>query len=233
MGRFYIQAEWKILHHGQFVERVVLFCRETSVKLVGVLHWYRMTGGIQMTLMKSAPLPTFSDTVRNVVLGSVKEACSALGIEVTQQAAVVRKTPILSGDFMAGIRVSGASFKGTVTLCMDKRMGKAFAEKIFAGSSAKTDESLLCDLVGEVCNQMTGVIQRSFGQLGCKMTVSAQETSKASSMLDAAQNPEEWLLLPFNFKEGSGVLGFGITGELRLAQDEVEELGDSRTITFF
>jgi CheY-specific phosphatase CheX len=233
MRRLYLQSKRKILHHGQFVERAVLFCRQTSVNIDGVLHWLNMTGGILMTLMKSAPLPTFSNTVRNVIAASVKDACTALGIEVSHEAPVVRKSPILSGDYMAGIRVSGGSFQGTVTLCMDRKMGKAFAEKVFAGTSAKSDESMLCDLVGEVCNQVTGVIQRSFGQLGCKMLVSAQETGKSVSLLDAAQNPDEWLLIPFNFKDGRGVLGFGISGELKLAQDELEDLGDARSITFF
>lgn len=187
-----------------------------------------------MTSMKGAPLQRFSNTVRNLILKSVKEACAALGVEVTDEPLVVRKSMVINGDYLAGIRVSGSGFQGAVTLCMDKRLAKAFADKVFAGTAAKTDDSMLCDLVGEVCNQMTGVIQRGFGHLGCKMQVSAQETTQPHSLLDVGQSPEEWLMVPFMLDQGRGVLGFGFTGELGLAQDDgVEDLSDARSITFF
>lgn len=186
-----------------------------------------------MTLMRSAPLPTFSNTVRNILTASVKETCSAFGIEVVQHPPVVRKIPVLCGDYMAGVRVGNETFRGAVTLCMDKKMGKAFAEKSSEAKAGGADEAMHCDLVGKVCNQLTASIQRGFSQLGCKISLSAGESTKSALLPEAAENPEEWLLIPFVFKEAGGIFAFGITGEFKLAQDETEELGDARSLTFF
>lgn len=187
-----------------------------------------------MTSMKGSPLPTFSPTVRSLLIKSVKDTCAGFSIQIVDEAPVVRRSFGINGDYMAGIRVSGATFQGAVTLSMDKSLAKSFAEKFFANAPTKTDESMLCDLVGELCNQITGVIQRSLGQLGCKMKVSAQETSKSSSILESGANPEEWLMLPFKVGDGRGVLGFGFVGDLGIGNDDVQEdLSDARQITFF
>lgn len=187
-----------------------------------------------MTSMKGAPAPTFNATVNQLLVKSVKETCSGFGFEVAEGQPVVRKSMPMTGDYLAGIRVSGSSFQGIVTLSMTKSMARALADKVFAGAPAKTNDSMLCDLVGEVCNQMTGVIQRSLGQVGCKMKVSAQETAQSPSTLDVGLTPEEWLLIPFSHAEGSGVLGFGIVGDLGIGQDNVQDdLSDARNITFF
>lgn len=192
-----------------------------------------LSGGI-MTLMKGAPIPTFNSTVRNLLSASLREACAALGVNVEDQAPVVRRSVFMDGDYISGIRVSGSKFHGNVTLSMDKILAKVFADKIFANAPTKADESMLCDLVGEVCNQITGQIQRALGKHGCKMQVSAQQTSKPLPPMDAGSSPEEWLLIPFKMNEGWGVLCFGFVGELGIGSDEVQEdLSDARNITFF
>lgn len=184
--------------------------------------------------MKGTPVSTFNATIRNLMTKSVKEACAAFEIKVLDESPVVRKAMAINGDYLAGIRVSGAKFNGAITLSMDKAAAKSFADKIFAGTPAKANETMLCDLVGEVCNQMTGVVQRQLGQLGCKLQVSAQETAQSPSTLDMGPVPEEWLLIPFKVNQGRGVLGFGFVGELGIGNEEVQEdLSDARNITFF
>jgi CheY-specific phosphatase CheX len=187
-----------------------------------------------MTSMKGTPVSTFNATIRNLMSKSVKDACAAFEINVVDEAPVVRKAMAINGDYLAGISVSGTKFSGAITLSMDKAAAKSFADKIFAGTPAKANEAMLCDLVGEVCNQMTGVVQRQLGQLGCKLQVSAQETAQSPSTLDMGPVPEEWLLIPFKVSQGRGVLGFGFVGDLGIGSDEVQEdLSDARNITFF
>lgn len=187
-----------------------------------------------MTSMKGAPVSSFNPTIRNLLSASLKESCSALGVSVEDQAPTVRRSVFMDGDYISGIRVSGAKFHGNVTLSMDKTLAKTFADKIFANAPAKTDESMMCDLVGEVCNQITGQIQRSLGKLGCKMQVSAQQRVKSAPLLETGSAPEEWLLVPFKLNEGWGVLCFGFVGELGIgSEDTKEDLSDARNITFF
>lgn len=187
-----------------------------------------------MTLMKDGPLPTFNKTIRSVLVKSIQETTGLYGISVQDEAQIVRKSISISGDYLAGIRVSGASFQGAVTLSMDKRIAKSFADKIFAGMPAKADDSMLCDLVGEVCNQITGSFQREMGALGCKLKVNAQETSQGQTSFDSGSHPDEWLMIPFVFENGRAVLAFGFVGELGLGLEETtEELSEAKNITFF
>lgn len=187
-----------------------------------------------MTSMKGTPVSTFNATIRNLMSKSIKDACASFEITVVDEAPVVKKSMGINGDYLAGIRVSGKSFTGAVTLSMDKVAAKSFADKIFAGTQAKANDAMLCDLVGEVCNQMTGVIQRQLGQIGCKLQVTAQETAQSPSTLDMGASPEEWLLTPFKVNQGRAVLGFGFVGNLGIGGEEVQEdLSDARHITFF
>ena len=184
--------------------------------------------------MKDGPISTFNQTIRNVLVNSINETCAAFGFSVTHEPQLIRKSISMNGDYLAGIRVSGANFQGAVTLSMDKRIAKSFADKIFAGTNAKSDDAMLCDLVGEVCNQITGVFQRTLAPLGCRLQVTAQETAQSPNTFEVAPNPEEWLLTPFVYADGRGVLAFGFVGELGLGSDDTaENLRDARNITFF
>ncbi|MBM3382894.1 MAG: chemotaxis protein CheX [Betaproteobacteria bacterium] len=187
-----------------------------------------------MTLMKDAPLPTFGKSIRSVLVGSIKEAMQLYGIDVQEEPQVVCKNMMICGDYLAGIRISGDSFQGAVTLAMDRNITKGIAEKIFAGTQAKSDDSMLCDIVGEVCNQITGVIQRKMGVLGCRIQVSAQMTAQTAQAFDSGAEPNEWLMTPFLLSSGRGVLSFGFEGSLSLSDEEApEDLSDARNITFF
>lgn len=187
-----------------------------------------------MTMMKAAPLPTFSNTICTALVNSIKDTSTQFGIAVRDEPQLIRKSMSINGDYLAGIRVEGHSFQGAVTLAMDKRIAKAYAEKVFAGTNAKGDEAMLCDLVGELCNQITGHFQRTLGTLGAKMKVAAQETAKSQASFEVGATPEEWLMIPFAYADGRGVLSFGFVGDLGLgSEDAVENLSDAKDITFF
>jgi len=187
-----------------------------------------------MTLMKDGPIPTFNKTIRSVLVKSIQETTCLYGIGVQDEAQIVRKSLSISGDYLAGIRVSGASFQGAVTLSMDKCIAKSFADNIFASMPAKADDSMLCDLVGEVCNQITRAFLREMGALGCKLKVNAQETSLGQTSFESGSNPDEWLMIPFVFENGRAVLAFGFVGELGLgSEDSTQALSDINNITFF
>jgi CheY-specific phosphatase CheX len=187
-----------------------------------------------MTLMKDGPLPTFGKSIRSVLVASIKETMKIYGIDIQEEAQIVKKNMMICGDYLAGIRVSGDSFQGAMTLAMDRMIAKGIAEKIFSGTNAKSDDAMLCDLVGEVCNQITGVFQRKLLVLGCRLQVSAQKTSQVPGSFETGAEPNEWLLTPFVFNSGRGVLSFGFEGSLHLSDEDVsEDLADARNITFF
>jgi CheY-specific phosphatase CheX len=187
-----------------------------------------------MTSPKGAHRAAFSPLLRNLMVDSVQSACAALGLEVRVETPFERNAMVASGDYIAGIRVVGNSFQGSVTLLADKALAIACAEKIFAQSQAKIDDLMLCDLVGELCNQMTGVLQRTLGQKGCVVKVDAQKTSQSLSGLELGISPQEWLLVPFKFGVGGGFFCFGYVGDFAFGEDEVQEnLTDARNITFF
>jgi CheY-specific phosphatase CheX len=187
-----------------------------------------------MTLMKDGPLPTFGKSIRAVLVSSIKETMKLYGVDVHEEPQFVRKNMMICGDYLAGIRVTSDSFQGAVTLAMDRMIAKGIAEKVFSGTQAKGDDAMLCDMVGEVCNQITGVFQRKLAALGCRLQVSAQETSKTTDALNTGAEPSEWLMTPFVFNSGRGVLSFGMEGTLNLSDDDnMENLSDARNITFF
>lgn len=184
--------------------------------------------------MKQGPLPTFNSTIRSALLNSIKETTQIYGISIKDDAYLVKRTMSMSGDYLAGIRLFGQSFQGAVILSVDKNMAKSFADKIFAGTNAKGDDAMLCDLIGEVCNQMTGNFQRILSSLGAKIKVSAQETAQNQSSFEIGAAPDEWLMIPFNYQSGRGMLSFGFVGELGIDSENAgEDLSDVQSITFF
>lgn len=187
-----------------------------------------------MNSVEGAPVSNLSAVMCDPLRKSLEELCKNYAIDVVLEEPLLLKSMMFFGDYLAGIRVNGQGFHGAVTLAMERPLAKSFANQIFAGAAAKTDESMLCDLVGEVCNQLTGVIQRALGQMGCKMRVSAQENIPSSSNFEVAPMPEEWLFVPFRVQTGRGVLGFGCAGRIVVGKDPVQEDATKpRQITFF
>ena len=165
--------------------------------------------------------PSYDAKIINTFMTSASEIFAFYGLKDTEIGKPnIRQTHAPAKGIITGILAfTGNGYAGSIALSVNVRFIKTMAAHIFAGAEVELNQAVAADIVGEICNQILGIVKSKFGQMGLKMTLGLPEMvlGKEHTVIHKVNNPV--LVMPID-------LGGGAECHMEFCMDKRELQGD-------